>query len=344
MIHPLIIAIVLADMTSVVLLFAAALRAEPVVRRWDPGSASAGQLQLERQLEAASLLARLGAAILVLSTVGLAVALTLVLPGLVPGAMCGTGVVEAAQAEGPLLLRGFAVLAIGAWSTLDALDRSHPRAPLARPAALVLLPVAPLAAAAAWRTAGALGRLDGQAVVDCCASMYADAAAATAGAHPMAAERAFSATTDLGLFGIGALLLAIGGLYLMASSRRPGIVWVAAIAGLTFAWAIAASDVLVQHLAAYHYEVLAHHCPWCLFLPEHGAVGYVLYGILGLALYEAGAALVVALALRASPSLELSGHRRLRRAGAAITVAVAVFVVVASAPAITWWVQFGVRL
>ncbi|MEO1336050.1 MAG: hypothetical protein AAFV29_10420, partial [Myxococcota bacterium] len=99
MIHPLLVAIVVIDLCAAGLLFAAALRSEPVIRGWAPGDASARQIDLERRLEAASLLGRTGTITFVVSSIALLLALTAVLPEIVPGAMCGTGVVEAAKAE-----------------------------------------------------------------------------------------------------------------------------------------------------------------------------------------------------------------------------------------------------
>ncbi len=343
MIHPIVIAVCVVDTIAVGLLLAAALRVERVVREWAPGTASATQLTLERQLEAGSLFARTGAVLLAGSSLALLVAVTAVLPSVVPGAMCGTGVVEAAGAEWPLLLRGFALLALRGWSTLDGLDRTAPQAPLARATSLLLLVATPLAAWSAWLTASALTGLDGQAVVDCCAAMYAEAAPET-GAGPRA-------STAIGVDGIsfaaGAGVIVAVATWLgwgrgpVLNPRRGRVVVALAVATLGWIWV--AAEVLIAHLVAYHYEVLAHHCPWCLFLPQHYGVGYPLFGALALAGLEAVAA-VAAVTAATTPSLARSAESRARRALRRIVAAIVIYTVIAAGPAVLWWVRFGVWL
>ena len=353
MIHPLIIAVWVADGIAVLLLFLAALRAEPVVRQWAPAAATRRQLQLERQLEAASLYGRLGQGAFFVGSIALLIAVTAALPEVVPGAMCGTGVVEAAKAEWALVLRGLALLALAGWTTVDRLDRSAPRAPLARLAATVLLPVAPIAGWSAWQTARALGRLDGQSAVDCCAALYEQRGPIpfrdqlTSVVDPVQGWTAGQAISgpfgiDGALFAVVAGLLVTAGLWLGRGPRRPLILVVFAV--LTGGWILLATDVLVHHLVAYHYEVLAHHCPWCLFLPEHGGVGFLLFGTLAVAGFETMAALATVLAARFAPAIAMAAHRRSRRAAVVIAGAVATFSVVAAGPAVLWWVQYGVFL
>ena len=49
---------------------------------------------------------------------------------------------------------------------------------------------------------------------------------------------------------------------------------------ITVIWVPVAALALVRVYAAYFYQVLHHHCPWCLFLPEHKFVGIPLFGAL----------------------------------------------------------------
>ena len=340
MIHPLVIAIWLADGIAVLLLFAAALRAEPVVREWAPATATRRQLVLERHAEAASLLGRAGSVLLGLSSIALLLAVTVVLPDIVPGAMCGTGVIEAGHAEWSLALRGLALLLWWTWSTIDGLDRTAPRAPLARLSAAGLLGLAPVAAWAGWQTALVLARLDGQSAVDCCAAMYADAAAATAGPSPV------DTSASLYLFGLGAIAIVLGALALSrAGSRRATHrASVVALGVLTFAWAMIATEVLIQDLVAYHYEVLAHHCPWCLFLPEHYGVGYLLFGALAVAVLETSAAVGATAAGGIAPALHPAASQRVVQALRRVALSVVVFTLFATGPAMLWGWRFQVWL
>jgi hypothetical protein len=107
-------------------------------------------------------------------------------------------------------------------------------------------------------------------------------------------------------------------------------------------WLPVAALTLVNNLSAYHYEVLHHHCPWCLFLPEHRLVGYPLYGAMGLIGMEGLTIIILPQMVRENP--QAFGHAldRCLRAAKRLTIAGAFFLIVALAPAIAWRLRFGV--
>lgn len=339
MIHPLVLGISLLDLLGLALLLAAALRGERVLRGWAPGSASAQQLELERGMEAGGLLARAGAGLLLLSSLGLLLAITAVLPQVVPGAMCGTGVITAMQGLGvqALTLRGLALMLLTVWFVLDRLDRACPQAPLAPLVGLALVVATPMCIWAGVETARALYSLDTHEAVDCCAALYEEAGGAGAAAG------AAAASWTLYAFGAGAVLLLLASAW---SAWQPSLhawrlsPWVL----LGLAWPPVAQEVLVGRLAAYHYEVLAHHCPWCLFLPEHGGVGYPLFGALAWVMVEATAAATAGLAARSQPQVAGLARARVRSAGQRMLGATVLFLGVALGPAVLWWWRYGVWL
>jgi len=109
-----------------------------------------------------------------LAALVLVVAIAGALPDLVPGAMCGTGVLEATAGRGEraLALRCLALLLLGAFRPCARLDAGAPEAPLLPTEArllLLALPVTLLAGLDTWR---ALAALDVHAAVDCCAVVY----------------------------------------------------------------------------------------------------------------------------------------------------------------------------
>ncbi|MEM7676424.1 MAG: hypothetical protein AAF449_10520 [Myxococcota bacterium] len=338
MIHPLTIAIALTDLCAAGLLLATALRSIPVIRGWSPGDASARQIDLERRLEAASLLGRTGTVVFVTSSIALLLAITAVLPQIVPGAMCGTGIVEAAKAEWALGLRAAALLSIVGWASLDRLDRAAPHAPLATATAKAVLPAAPLSIWTAYETLRAFGRLSGQGVVDCCASVYAAAETSTTATVEQLAP------LNVWLFAGGAAALVVGGFFIGGQRRDVGVGIGGGLCAVVAVWIPLAAEVLIEVLAPYHYEVLAHHCPWCLFRSEHGAVGYLLFGALAVTAFEAVALLTSLLAASKSESIRKAANHRIQAAGRRIALATVVFAVLASAPAISWVIRFGVWL
>ena len=98
--HPLLIAVVVGDLLGLLLWLVAAATAFRIVIKWVPQSAGREQIQLERRAETARLSAKFSLAVFFLSTVLLIIGLTNVLPEMVPGAMCGTGVLQATDGFG----------------------------------------------------------------------------------------------------------------------------------------------------------------------------------------------------------------------------------------------------
>lgn len=336
MIHPLVLGISILDVLAMALLIAAALGAERVLRGWAPGSASAGQLRLERGLEAAGLFAGGGAILLVISTGLLILAVTAILPELVPGAMCGTGVMAATEGKGAqaLTLRGLSLVLLSVWFVLHRLDRGSAQAPLATLVSLALVVATPMSLWAAVDTARALWALDTHGAVDCCSALYAEA-------HGAGGAGAGAGLWALGGYFIGALVLILGWLRIGMKGTLRGWALAPWVLG-TLAWVPLAQDVLIRHLAAYHYEVLAHHCPWCLFLPEHGAVGYVLFGALAMVVVQPVAAATASFAVGSAAAVRDDARDRIRKAALWVVVGIAVFVAFSVGPAVSWWLRFGV--
>jgi hypothetical protein len=332
MLHPLVLAILALDTVAALLLLAGAVVAVRVLIGWQPGDAHRAQLQLERRVESASLQGRLAWGLWLMATLIWGIAIAGVLPNLVPGAMCGTGVMEAMGGHGgrALALRLIALALLGGWHLIDRLDRSTPHGDLTEASARGLLLITPIALLSAWHTWGAFARLDTQQPVDCCAVVY-DAVAGSGGllhGHP----------PELWLWptAIGAAMLLP--LSLRAWRGRAGPM----LGLLSPLWALVAGGALINVLAAYHYEVLHHHCPWCLFLAEHGRVGYPLFAALAVIIAEGGAAWIASRVAKLRPALAPAAHRRIRRAGIALMLALAVYAWLAVWPALAWRLSRGV--
>ena len=109
--HPVLVAVLALDAMALALLGAAVVTAVRVVLGWAPDSSASAQLTLEARADSASLLGRLGAAALLGATLLLVGAIARVLPSIVPGAMCGTGVLQSMDGLGgrALALRGVAL-------------------------------------------------------------------------------------------------------------------------------------------------------------------------------------------------------------------------------------------
>ena len=337
---PISMAILGIDALALVLVLAASKTAMDVLVGWDPGAASRRQLALEVASETASIQARAGTALLFLSTLMFLVAICNVFPKIVPGAMCGTGVMNAAGGWGGRALF-FRLVALGLlllWREMEKIDSVRPDSPLA----LVdsrLLPVAlPPLSLSFHATFRAFSGMDIQQPVDCCAVVYDAVRPAGESSAFARVPGEFWVAACLG----GAILLITIGLWLWKRKALPSRRATAVIALLCLGWAVAASIALVRVLAAYYYQVLNHHCPWCLFLKEHNLAGYPLFGSLFFAVFESTVAFAASATGRLYPTVKGPCVARIAAAGLRMAAAIAFFVLLSGLPAISWRLKYGV--
>jgi hypothetical protein len=325
------------DFLTLVLILAAVPTAWQIAARWEPQSADRSQLQLETRAETAAIKVRFGQTVFFLSGILLILGICLVLPAVVPGAMCGTGVLEATDGLGgrALVLRFLTVAILVVWWVLDQLNRTQPMAPLTKTNARVVLVVVPVLLLSVLGTFKALSRLEGHPPVACCAVVYE---------HVSAASRLPTVSDHLlvWLFGVATVGVLACGLacWLNQSPVRRTVVPLLAV--MTVGWAVVAVSTLIRVFSVYHYQVLNHHCPWCLFLPQHGFIGFFLFGALGLAVLEAAIAWVTDRVGQTYPDLASPALKRCRAAGLRIVVASLVFGGLAGIPPILWRLRFGV--
>jgi len=336
--HPLILAVAVVDLCALALLIPATWTAIRVVREWSPGAADRRQLALERRAEAASLQGRVAWALLLGGGVLFVTGIAAVLPDLVPGAMCGTGVDQATggSATRAIALRGLAFAALSAWHLVERLDDTVPTAPLRQAAARLLVFATPLVALSIAATIQAYAALDTYGVVECCTVAY-DTVALRGGT---AGPAWLPDPLPLAAFAGGSVLLVAGGVRMGRGVTRGTLPTGLAVAVLF--WVPLSYLALIRVLAAYHYEVLAHHCPWCLFLGEHHLLGYPLFAALAWAALEGPAAAVAWLVGREVPEVAPAVAKRIRHAGLHLVAAVLSFVALAAGPALAWRLRFGV--
>jgi hypothetical protein len=336
--HPIVLGILATDAVAAGLAAVAGAFAVRILLGWDPGTASEAQLEREAAAESAEIAAGWSFRLSCASGLLLVAALTNVLPGIVPGAMCGTGVLQSMDGAGgkAIGLRFAALFLLHAQMAVVGVNRASPRSPLTPWIArvqLVALPVLLLAAAA---TAQALLGVSVERPVDCCAVVYGSV-------RPSGGPGLLSGIPDaawLGLFGAAGLAVAAASLGLSRSREtRPGRA--AVLLALTAVWMPAAATALAKVLSAYIYEVRHHHCPWCLFLPEHGMAGIPLFGVWLWTGLEAAAAWA---ASRCGAPEDTAGAaaRRMARGARRTAAGVTLFSLLAAAPALIWRVRFGV--
>jgi hypothetical protein len=337
--HPLLLSVISIDVISLLLVAAATVSALRIVTGGSPESAANGRIGLGGKAGTASIRGRAGIALLALSTFLLIFGIAGVLPKIVPGAMCGEGVLQATKgATGrALALRGLALGVLAVWHLLDRQNRSRPDSPLATRAARTLLLASPVVVLAVYDTFQAILRLDVNRPVDCCTAVYGKIRNMDSAGGAWSLPDAYW----IGGLALGAIAIIFVGLHLWRTSRPLGARMSGLFCLVSILWVPVAATSLLRSFAAYHYRFPREPCAWCLFLPENKLVGYLLFGSLILVAVEACAAFICSTVATNYPALESATGKRTRAAGLRMALAAILFLALVGIPAIVWRLQLG---
>lgn len=335
--HPLVLAFGTAAATGAYLYGIAALLALDVASDWRPGATDAPQLRREARAERAGLL---GFGAFICLSLAAAIGLTgiaLEWSRSIPGAMCGTGVLQAMGPAGrrALILWAITLTLLYGWRVLERLDETHPQRILTGVNARVLLVSAPFLVLTLFHSAIALLRIDTPLPVSCCAAIY-DTVLAPPSEARVWLTPIFSWVTLAGAI----LPPVVAARVLKSPFRKVSII----VPFLAFVWAAVSVESVGQTWSAYYYQVLSHPCPWCLFLPEHLGAGFPVFGCLALAFLESIAFWAADRARHLCPFLADAANGRQRRALWRMTAAIIGFTILSAGPAILWRIKNGVWL
>jgi hypothetical protein len=338
--HPLLLTTLVVQASGLLLLAAAALTAFRVVVDWKPASAGREQLILEVKNETAALQTHWALGLYIFSNFLLVVGITNVYPDLIPGAMCGTGVMQAMNKAGSgfLFLNGILLAVLLYWNGIETLNRKQTDVPLTLLSARLILLALPAAVVAFGQTFLAAFGVDVHQPVDCCAVVYNQFRSIDE-AHRISGlpDRFWIAS-----WAILSLLMFWAAVQLRRNRRAPSLKWNGFLAIVSALWVPASAVTLVNILSAYHYGVLQHQCPWCLFLLQHKAVGFLLFGALAVIVFEGLAAFLLPAAAQKTPAALPAALDRGRAAAGRVLLALVVFVMLAALPPVVWRIRFGV--
>jgi hypothetical protein len=337
--HPLVWAFWVAAATGGLLYATGAAQAVDVMLNWTPAQADTDQLRRERKAETAVLLGRWALGGLTTAAALGLVGMAMVWHRMVPGAMCGTGVLQAMGTDGSraMIFWGITLTILYGWRVLDGLDSHDPHGFLTQAGARVMISAAPFIVLAVFYSWQALMRVENVPPVSCCAAVYDQI---LRGASESAAMK-FLVPISLwcSLSGSGALLvLAI--LAIRFPNRTSG----ALTAMIAMVWGIGATVAVKQVWSAYYYQLLSHPCPWCLFLPDYYGAGFFIFGFTA-AVVMASIALWLADRTRCRyPVLNDPAVNCIRKAAWRMVWALIGFTILAVGPAIAWRLRTGVWL
>ena len=338
--HPLFLTTLIVQITGLLLLVSASRKAFGVVIDWQPAFASQKQLSLEAKAETAVYQMRWALGLYIFSIFLLIVGITNLYPDMIPGAMCGTGVLQAMNESGGgfLILNILLIAVLLYWNALETLNRKQTDYPLAVFNARLILLSLPISILAFGQTLNAGVEVDIHRPVDCCAVIYNQF-------RNISEAHQISGFPDQ-FWIITWIILSILLFWLAIRSRDEktgySLVWKGFLAFASAAWVTVAAVTLVNILSAYHYGVLQHHCPWCLFLFQHKAVGFPLFAALMVIMLEGLAAFLLPMTVRAIPTLIVEAFDRGRTAATRVIWGLIVFILLSLLPAIIWRLRFGV--
>ncbi len=332
--HPLLVFILIFEIAADIAAAVWGLGAFKVlVRTASPNTAHTG---LERLDDAARLCGRAADVCWTVSFFFFVLATASVLPGLIPGTMCGTGVLHAMAGAGVAVLLSRTVLLalFGAWHTLRRFDESKPSADLRENLARISLVTLTVGAVSSWKTFQSVFYLDMNTVQDCCAAVR----------RAGSLDRLFEIPDALIAIGCfvtaGLLFLSLIAVSTRKSPPRRGSIFV-----LPLALVFAPLSVLtvINVFSPYHFGSLSHHCGFCLFALRHKAAGYPLAFALILLIREA-TAFEVARRHFTTDALASDAVRSAKSAARRMILAEVVFIAGAVLPALVWRIRYGVFL
>jgi len=320
-----------AGLVSLALLLRASYTGLQVLRHFRLARATEGQLLLERRLDLSATFVRVGAAVQVACVAFTALAAERLSHG-IRGAMCGYGVFQASP-WGFRALTADVLLALvaGLFAQLFAFDQKVRSFDLARPLAMTMLALGPLALVSFGLSVRFFTDLDLTVVASCC-SVTLDAGAAV-GDVEAAGPRV--PTTIAAVLAV--LAAVVVGVLAARRPSRPRVVLAGALSLGAFPLAIGA---VMLEVAPHAFEVPQHVCPFCLLKADVLGLGYPLFGAMFLAATWAGGAALGGLFARGQAARDAFvpfARAALRRSG----VAWGVVFLLAVAPVLRYAVVTG---
>jgi len=308
----------LSEAVLFVLALVAFLVTVGLLRGWDFGSFSQRQFRLERR------------AYLVMSVIGFVFVAKLfliiyfvytidALALLVPGAMCGAGVISANNYGLNLLFIKLVILFfLMLWLALNRYDLEAKNYPIFRAKSWLFVGIFALLAIELWLDLSYFIHIDITVPVSCCSALFGQ----LEGANPLP----FGLNTRWLLILFYALY-AVNILSLLTHQRATTL-----IASALFVFV--AYYAVVYFFGTYVYELPTHKCPFCMFQRDYYYVGYLIWSTLFVGTFEALIWSIIGLWLKTDRTKERQRALWL----------LSIFVLVCSAYVVVYYVRNGVFL
>lgn len=268
--HPAIVALLLASGLVTFMVLCAALFGWKIIRNWDISSGSEKQLALERSTYLISTLLACAFAFQIASLF-LYIYTADDLHTRFVGAMCAAGSLNVNPYGYPaFVLKILTCILAGLWLIMNHADSRAHDYPLIRKKFVLLLVIVPFAVSEAVFQTGYFAGLRPDVITSCCGSLFSSEGNSLPGELA-----ALPPGPMVVAFYASLVWLAAAGLRYWRRGRGGRLFSLSsAIAFPVFALS------LVSFISLYFYELPTHHCPFCILQREYGYIGYLFYGSL----------------------------------------------------------------
>jgi hypothetical protein len=269
--HPTVIANLLAAYIASFMLVYAAYFGAQILRRWNIESGDEFQLILERKTYLISTLLIYVFGLQLLSLFLYVFTADALCP-LFVGAMCAAGTLNVNAFGYPtLVLKVINFILAGLWLVLNYADNKGYDYPLIKKKYLLLIFITPSIILETLLASAYFLDMRADVIVSCCGSLFSDEKISGLGSE----IASLPAIPMMWAFYI-AMFITLGCGIFFYYKRKGGYLF----AGLSLLMFIVSLVSIVSFISLYIYEMPTHHCPFCIIMEEYAYIGYLLYLLL----------------------------------------------------------------
>lgn len=269
--HPTVIANLLASYVGSFMVVYAAYFGAQIIRHWDIQSGDELQLILERKTYLISALLGFVFALQLLSLFLFVFTADTLCP-LFVGAMCAAGTLNVNAFGYPTLeLKVVNFILAGLWLVFNHADNQGYDYPLIKKKYLLLVVIAPVIVVEMLLESAYFLGMKADVITSCCGSLFSAEKAGGLGSE----IAALPARPMIWVF-YGTMLFTLISGFICFRTGKGGYLY----AGLSLFAFVVALVSIVSFISLYIYELPTHHCPFCIVMEEYHYIGYLLYMLL----------------------------------------------------------------
>lgn len=266
--HPAVIANVVASLIVTGALVYAGYYGMQILRKWDLQSGDEIQLILERRTYLISTILTFVCGLELISLFLYVFTANNLCP-LFVGAMCAAGTLNVNPYGYPtLLLKIVGFLLAGLWLILNRADNQAYDYPLIKKKYLLLEFIVPVSLLETSLQSAFFLNLKANVITSCCGSLFSAEQVKGVGSE----LAALPIIPMMWIFYLGMAVTLLSGVYFYVKGKG-GYLYSA----FTFAMFAMSLAAIISFISIYIYELPTHHCPFCIVMEEYGYIGYLLY-------------------------------------------------------------------